>query len=247
MSIHASPRWIDYDIVETYPFSSNIFTQGLHLDDTILYSSSGLYEHSYISAVTFPEMTPVASRKLDKQYFAEGLTIIENELYLCTWKSKRCFVYDKESLKQKQSFTIKSEGWGLTHIGDSLILSDGTDKLYFINRFNFELEKTLSVTIANKPTRYLNELEHHSGYIYANVWGSPYIVLIHSKTGVVDYVIDGTRLIQDQKPNLAKGHVLNGIAFDPQHNRLLLTGKRWTTLYALLLEKTPKIALDTSN
>ncbi len=242
----AAPKSINYAIKTILPFSDQPFTQGLLLDNDILYVSSGLYRKSYIAAYSFPKMTPIRSKAIPSYLFAEGATTMHDSLYLCTWKSKRCFRYDKHSFKLINQFSIKTEGWGLTDNSSSLILSDGTDQLYFIDPKTFKITKTLKVTYNSKPIKNINELEFFKGYIYANIWGSSQIILINSNSGQVDYIIDGSKVVDDMKPNLSKGHVLNGIAIDRLNNQFILTGKKWSNLYVIELDFIPQLNIKTN-
>ena len=240
----AKPKLLHYKITNQYSFFNDTFTQGLYLDNDVLYISSGLYNKSFIQSAEFPSMKPIQKNHISTKLFAEGLTIIGQKLYLCTWKSKTCYIYDKDSFRLLDYFSIQSEGWGLTHNNDFLILSDGSDQLYFFDPKRYLLSKTLKVTYNNAPIKFINELEYVDGYIYANIWGSGKIILIHSDTGKVDYEIDLTDLITQEKANLSKGHVLNGIAFDSVNKRFLITGKFWDTLYELELDHRPSILMD---
>ena len=132
---------LSYRVTNTYTLDQLSFTQGLYLDSANrLYISSGLYQHSFIKSYDFPTFDDVSYSELETHYFAEGLTVIDNILYLCTWKAKKCFSYEAATFKKLATFDIETEGWGLTHNDkNNLILSDGSNRLYVLDKDTFIL------------------------------------------------------------------------------------------------------------
>lgn len=221
-----------YEIVATYPHDSDAFTQGLIYDDGELYESTGLYGKSSIRKVDLETGKVLQSEKLDDRYFGEGLTLWQDRLIQLTWVAKKGIVYDRQTLEQVATFTYPTQGWGLTHNEQELILSDGSNILYFIDPDTFEPVKQLQVTENQRPIDKLNELEFVKGEIWANVWLSDYIARIDPETGNVLGWLDLTGII-DPVPTPRQDAVLNGIAYDPESERLFVTGKLWSKLFEI--------------
>lgn len=227
---------ISYTVRTQWPHDTEAFIQGLVIHEGKLYESTG-QEKSWIGIVDVN--TGKADKKviLDNAYFGEGITILNNKVYQLTWKSKVGFIYDLETFKKLGEFTYETEGWGLTHDSHNLIMSDGTDKLLFLDTVTFKPVKTLHVTDANGPVKMLNELEYVEGYIMANVWETNQIVKIDPNTGKVVGRLDLTSLTRDAKMRNPHAEVLNGIAYHPVTKLFLVTGKNWPMIYVLHLGK----------
>ncbi len=221
-----------YQIVNTYPHDENAFTQGLVYYDGYLYEGTGLRSRSSLRRVDLETGKVVQKIDLENKYFGEGITLFEDRLIQLTWVSQIGFVYDRESFEKLQEFTYPTEGWGLTHDGQNLIMSDGSDRLFFLDPETFEEVKQISVSERNEPVEMLNELEYIKGEIYANVWMSERIVRIDPTTGQVLGWIDLSGL---RNPALAgnRDAVLNGIAYDSKKDRLFVTGKLWPNLFEI--------------
>ncbi len=226
-----------YKIVHTYPHDPESFTQGLVFVDGQLYESTGLNGHSTLRMDDLA--TGQAEQKIDvpKQYFAEGLTNWGSNLVQLTWKAGTAFVYDRFSFRQLRTFHYAGEGWGLTQDGRNLILSDGSAVLRFLNPQTFAVVRSLKVTDRGKPVDQLNELEYIHGEIYANIWYSNKIARISPQTGKVLSWIDLSDLVESLHLQ-DSGAVLNGIAYDAQHDRLFITGKLWPKLFEIRVTKT---------
>ena len=224
-----------YQIVKTYPHDDNAFTQGLVYFDGDLYEGTGLNSHSSLRRVELETGKVLQKIDLENKYFGEGITLFEDKLIQLTWKSQIGFVYDRESFEKLQEFTYPTEGWGLTHDGQNLIMSDGSNNLFFLDPKTFEEVKRISVSDRNKPVEKLNELEYIKGEIYANVWMSDRIARISPKTGQVLGWIDLSGLLH---PDLVANRdaVLNGIAYDPEDDRLFVTGKLWSNLFEIEID-----------
>jgi len=158
--------------------------------------------------------------------FAEGITILNNTIFVLTWQNKKGYVYDL-NFKKLNEWTYQTEGWGITHNDRQLIMSDGSEKLYFINPRSFKNVKTLTVTADGNPVKRLNELEYINGYIYANIWYSRDIAVIDPKTGFVVRFLDCNDFPVENHPEA----VLNGIAYNNATGDFFLTGKLWSKIF----------------
>ena len=226
-----------YQIVNTYPHDENALTQGGVYSDGELYEGTGLNGLSSLRRVDLETGTVLQSTDLEDQYFGEGITVFEDQLIQLTWVSQVGFVYDRESFEPLQEFTYSTQGWGLTHDGDSLIMSDGSDSLFFLDPETFEEVKQISVSDRGEPVDRLNELEYIDGEIFANVWLSDRIARISPTTGQVLGWIDLSGL---RNPSIAANldAVLNGIAYDTEEDRLFVTGKLWPELFEITIDCT---------
>jgi glutamine cyclotransferase len=230
--VNTAPRLYTYSIVNRYPHDENAFTQGLVFEDGALYESTGLYGDSTLRRVDLETGEILQLYTLPNQFFGEGITIFENMIIQLTWQSHRGFVYDKHSFDLLQEFDYATEGWGITHDDNQLIMSDGTATLYFLNPETFEKVGQIEV-YDNGPVAGLNELEYIRGEVYANIWVEEKIAIINPQTGQVKGWIDlgGIQDSESQEPN----NVLNGIAYDAKEDRLFVTGKRWPQLFQIEL------------
>jgi glutamine cyclotransferase len=227
-----------YRIVRQIPHDTSFWTQGLVFDGGFLYEGTGEYGNSGIFKIAPSSGQVLQSRTLESEYFGEGITIFEKRLIQLTWKSRVGFVYDKDSFALLKTFHYPTEGWGLTHNGRQLILSDGTDTLYFLDPQTFAVTGQIKVTAAGRPVTQLNELEFVNGRILANIWQSDRIAQIESDTGAVVAWIDLTGLL-DSIVTDEPIDVLNGIAWNPKTGRLFVTGKLWPALFEIELVTNP--------
>ena len=219
---------LTYEVVASWPHDRGAFTQGLIWRDGTIYESTGLYGNSSLREVA-PETGEVRRRvDVSSQYFAEGLTELDGKLYQLTWQHEKGFVYDFETFALLGEFTYTGEGWGLTTDGHSLIMSDGTDRIRYLNPETFEVERSIRVRRDGVPIVRLNELEYIDGYIYANIWLTDYIARIDPYTGRVTAWVDMTGLLP---PGSGSVDVLNGIAYDAEGDRILVTGKLWPRIF----------------
>ena len=228
------PNRSTFKVLNSFPHDPTAFTQGFVYRDGFLYESTGLYGKSSLRK-TNPATGEVLVRvNLPKKFFGEGLTIIGKSIYQLTWKSGKGFIYDKENLKSKGSFAYSTEGWGLTDDGMSLIMSDGTEKLYFLSPENFEVTKVLNVKEGGSPVTMLNELEHAGGKIYCNIWHSDDIVAVNPESGVVERRISLEGL-RKRLSSPEKAEALNGIAWKSSSDTFFITGKRWSEVFEIKL------------
>lgn len=220
-----------FRVVSTFPHDPQAFTQGLIFHDGFLYEGTGLEGRSELRKVELQTGQVLQRKALGRQYFGEGITLFGGRIYQLTWKNKTGFIYDLETFDLERTWNYPTEGWGLTHDGKRLILSDGTANLYFLDPQTLKVERTLPVTLNGRPLPMLNELEYIKGKVYANVWQTTQIVIIDPQSGRVEGVADLTNLAL-LNPG---GDVLNGIAYDPAGDRLFVTGKLWSRLFEIQL------------
>jgi glutamine cyclotransferase len=223
------------DVVNVYPHDQSAFTQGLVFEEDMLYEGTGLYGDSTLRRVDLETGIVSQIHDLPDQFFGEGITVFYDKIIQLTWKSGIGFVYDKNSFELLQEFEYSTEGWGITHNGSMLIMSDGTATLYFLDPETFQTISELDV-YDKEPVTMLNELEYIHGSVYANIWKEDKIVIINPQTGQVTGWIDliGIRDLLDEE----KIDVLNGIAFDQEGNRLFITGKWWSKLFEIEITAT---------
>lgn len=222
-----------YRVVHTYPHDSSAFTQGLVMVDGMLYEGTGLNGRSSVRAVDLATGRVLQSVKVPSRYFGEGLTDWGGNLIELTWLAHRGFVYDRFSMRLVRTFKYKGEGWGLTHDGKNLIMSDGSPVLRFLDPVTFKVVRTLAVSDGGRPVKELNELEYIDGEIYANVWQTDRIARISPQTGEVIAWIDLSGLLGSEPRD--GNAVLNGIAYDQKNDRLFVTGKLWPKLFEIKL------------
>ena len=223
-----------YRVVNTYPHDQDAFTQGLVFENGVIYEGTGLYGQSSLRKVDLESGNILQIYELPDRYFGEGITIFEDIIIQLTWKSNTGFVYDKIGFKLLRDFSYAAEGWGITHDGNRLIMSDGTSTLYFLDPKTFSIIGHIDVYDNSLPVNMLNELEYINGQIYANVWQTDYIAIIDPQSGQVSGWIDLSGLVPSQYASTSID-VLNGIAYDTEKERLFITGKLWPWLFEIKL------------
>ena len=225
---------LKYSVLKTLPHNTKAFTEGLLFHNNKLLESTGLNNQSWIAEVNL--LTGEHDKKvtLPEQYFGEGIAVLNGKVYQLTYQEKVGFIYDAETYEQIGEFKYQTQGWGLTHNGTHLIMSDGTNKLYFLDTTYLKPVKTLRVTDPSgaKVTN-LNELEYINDFIYANVHETSTIVKIDPSTGAIAGRLDLSALSNETKRMDPHASELNGIAFDATANTLLVTGKFWPKTYAI--------------
>lgn len=225
-----------YEVVNTFPHDPGAFTQGLIFHDGALFESTGLESRSTLRRVELQTGKVLQKVDVSPYFFGEGLTLFKGKLYQLTWKGEKGFIYDPQTFEKTGEFTYTGEGWGLTHDADSLILSDGTDKLRFIDPNSNRVRRTVAVTDAGRPVHALNELEYVRGEVYANVWHQNRVARIDPQTGRVKGWIDLSGLLKSGEVTDPEA-VLNGIAYDETGDRLFVTGKLWPKLFEVRLKQ----------
>lgn len=221
-----------FKIVAAYPHDPAAFTQGLAFGaDGTLYEGTGQYGASSLRRVDPSTGRVEKIRPLNPRYFGEGITVLDGRIYQLTWQHELGIVYDAATFEVLQTFPYEGEGWGLTHDGNHLILSDGTATLRFYDPETFKLVRSVDVRDGDRPIARLNELEYVDGEIWSNVWYEDRIARISPRDGAVLGWIDLSTL----HPPAARGPdaVLNGIAYDPASERLFVTGKYWPELFEI--------------
>ena len=223
-----------YNVLNTYPHDRNAFTQGLVFENGVLYEGTGRFGHSALRRVELETGDILQIYDLPARFFGEGITVYENKIIQLTWRSNVGFVYDKNSFELLQEFNYSTEGWGITHDGKRLIMSDGTSTLHFLDSQTFEEINQLGVFDNDGPVTRLNELEYVQGEIYANVWQTDRIARIAPGTGqVIGWIKLGGLLSPEDRSEPVD--VLNGIAYDAENGRLFVTGKLWPRLFEIEL------------
>jgi glutaminyl-peptide cyclotransferase len=221
-----------YRVIHAHPHDQTAFTQGLVYADGHLYESTGLKGHSSLRMENLETGRILQFHDVPSPYFAEGLTEWGNKLIQLTWQSHTGFVYDRFTFHLIKTFPLDGEGWGLTQDGKNLIVSDGTATLRFLDPESFKVVRRVKVKDHGVPVTQLNELEYIHGEVYANVWHTDRIARISPKTGRVLGWIDLTGLLPDRARRDPEA-VLNGIAYDPNSDRLFVTGKYWPEIFEI--------------
>ena len=220
-----------YKVVHTYPHDPKAFTQGLAIENGILYEGTGLYGKSSLRRVDLHTGDILQNHNLPSTLFGEGITVKGNRVIQLTWKSKFGLVYDKNTFELLQVFKYEGEGWGITHDESSLIMSDGSETIKFLDPETFQEKRRIQVMDEQGLVTALNELEYVNGSIYANIWKSDRIAIIDPQTGKVTGWIDLAGILNGNRKAKGKSDVLNGIAYDPYSNALYVTGKLWPKIF----------------
>ncbi len=223
-----------YRIVQSYPHEATSFTQGLFWDGGHLYEATGQYGQSRIARLDLKTGKAVAQTKLPSDQFGEGITRWRDQIIGVTWQGGVGNRWRIKDLKPVGTFQYDGEGWGVTMVGDRLVLSDGTSALRFFDPATMKEDKRVTVRFGGRPLTMINELETIDGQIWANIWMTDAIVRIDPVTGDVVSLIDLTGL-KAQAGATGTDSVLNGIAWDAQKKRLFVTGKYWPKLYEIAL------------
>ena len=235
-----APEIYTYEILNEYPHDANAFTQGLEFYKDTLYESTGsgrggksfLRKYDYKTGKVYNQVD------LDKQYFGEGITVLNDKIYMLTWQSGLGFIYDANTFEKLDSFKYgaSKEGWGFTNDGKNLYKSDGTEKIWLLNPDNLSevdhIEIVTNKSIFNKA----NELEFVDGKIYANVWQKDSMMIIDAKSGAIVGVVNfsGLKDKVSQNDNL---DVFNGVAYNKERGTFFVTGKNWDKLFEVKIIK----------
>lgn len=230
------PVIYNYEVINEYPHDATAFTQGLEIHNEFFYESTGNYGKSSLRKVKMQTGEILQRVNLDKKYFAEGITILNNKIYQLTWKEEIGFVYDLETMKVIDTFRYgqSREGWGLTHNVKFLIKSDGTESIWFLDTGNLKEVTKIEAYTDKRKAEKLNELEFIKGKIYANIWQQNAILIIDPVTGAIEGIAN-LKGLQDKVGQQGDDNVLNGIAYDQAADRLFVTGKNWKKVYEIKL------------
>jgi glutamine cyclotransferase len=232
----SAPDALGYQLVSTRPHEPSAYTQGLQLLGGRLFESTGLYGESTLREIEPATGKVIRRRPLAKTVFGEGLTILNGEMFVLTWKENTAYVFEPDTFKPIRTHNYPGEGWGLTNDGKLLIMSDGSSLLKFINPGDFSVVRTLEVRDGDLPLKNLNELEWIDGEVFANVYQTDRIARISPEDGRVTGWLDLSGLRKQlTRPNRAE--VLNGIAHDPATGHLLVTGKYWPQMFEIKVAK----------
>lgn len=223
-----------YEVLARFPHDTSAYTQGLLYHDGVLYESTGRYGVSELRRVELESGRVLQRVRLPDDRFGEGLALLDGRLFQLTWESGVGYVYDVETLALVDSFTYTGEGWGLTTDGESLIMSDGSDTIRFLDPQTFETVRTVAIRDNGAPLKDINELEYIGGVLYANIYRTDWIVRIDPETG---NVLNWTNMrgLLSTRERTPYTDVLNGIAYDAENDRLFVTGKLWPTLFHVRL------------
>ncbi len=221
-----------YQILETVAHDDSYFTQGLELFNGLMYETSGLYGQSRVRKYHPANDTALLETSLPDKYFAEGLTLLSDELFVLTWRENTLFILNPDNLSVKREIFYEGPGWGIANNGKQLIMSNGSDTITFRDPKTFNVIREINVTSKQHSVRRINELEYAEGYIWANIWGSTQIVKINPLTGKLEHVYDLTD-IAEKHTSKNDERVLNGIAYDAKKKAFWITGKLWPARYLI--------------
>lgn len=226
-----------FRVIHEFPHDETAFTEGLVMDQGLLYEGTGLWDQSRLTATELLTGVAVEVHALEPRYFGEGITVLGDKIYQLTYQSCIGFVYGKDDFRLLNTFHFPGQGWGLTDDGEKLVMSNGSAALIFVDPQTMQISGSVIVSDQVGPVGNLNELEFVDGEIYANIFKTNLIAIISPETGAVTGWIDMNGINPD--PTVLKDpFVLNGIAHDAQTGRLLVTGKCWPKLYEIELIKT---------
>lgn len=240
-TVTASPiPTLSYSLVTSYPHDINSFTEGFLFYNNELYESTGATDglpqtRSLFGTVDLKTGKINTKVELDSEkYFGEGIVFLKGKVYQLTYRTKVGFVYDASTFKQLGQFTFPSEeGWGMTTDGKDIIMSDGTNILTYLDPGTLQVLKTIAISENNYAKDYINELEYINGYIYANIWMTNTIVKIDPASGKVVAKLDLSELEKNASSLHPRSMEMNGIAFDPATDKILVTGKMWPKIYEI--------------
>jgi glutaminyl-peptide cyclotransferase len=232
-TLNGAPLY-SYSVVQSYPHSTSAFTEGLLVEsDGVLLESTGLDGASSLRRVNLSDGTVLQQYDLPNGFFGEGIAVMGDRIVQLTWQNHIGFVYNRSSFELLSNFSVSTEGWGLTYDGNRLIMSDGSSKLYFLDTDTYQVTGSINVHDDKGAVVNLNELEYINGTVYANIWYSQKIAVINPQTGQVQAYIDLDGIYQTGSSE----EVLNGIAYDTTTNQLFVTGKDWSKIFEINIQK----------
>lgn len=231
----SEPRLLTYELVASTPHDTLASTQGLLLHEGVYYESTGGYGKSTLRRVEPASGKVLQIHDLPPTAFGEGLALRGDRLYQLEWKSGKGFIHDRDTFKRVGDFRYEGEGWGLAWDGTHFLLSDGTDRLRFLDPETFTVVRTVNVRNHLGAVDQLNELEFIEGKVYANRWHQDEILVIDPGSGHVEAVLNLAAL-ERPRPRDPES-VLNGIAYDAASGLLHVTGKRWPRVHVLRISE----------
>ncbi|WP_162852713.1 glutaminyl-peptide cyclotransferase [Dinghuibacter silviterrae] len=227
------PLALHYKIIRKLPHDTTAFTQGLEFFKGVLYEGTGEKGESQLRKVDLATGKVLQKVDLDKAYFGEGITIFGDKIYQLTWQNHVVLQYDL-SFNLLRQFTLRTEGWGMTHDSTHLIISDGSSMIYYRDPATLDSVRVINVTDGSNLVNNINELEYIHGFIYANIWQTDYIYKIDPATGNVVGKADFSNLLKHEGETVYDSNaVLNGIAYDDQTGKLYITGKYWPAMFEI--------------
>jgi len=226
------PKRNGYKVIKSYPHSTDGYTQGLIYDKEVLYEGTGQENSSSLREVEIETGSIIRQHNLDASLFGEGITLYQDRIFQVTYKARVGFIYEKSTFKVINKIYYPTEGWGLTTIDDKIVMSDGTNVLYFFEPGMFTVVSRIEVYDNERKVDSLNELEYINGEIWANIYLSDLIARIDPVSGKVIAYIDLKGLLPDSERKYDTD-VLNGIAYDQAGDRVFVTGKKWPKLYEI--------------
>ncbi len=217
------------EVLAKFPHDRTAFTQGLEFCDGELLESTGLTGKSSVRRVD-----PASGQVLDivalpAAHFGEGLTVVDDRILQITWQNGVAHVYDVRTLEKRGEFRYEGEGWGLCYDGTRLIMTDGSPNLTFRDPYTFEVIGKQGIIHNGRPLKWVNELEYAGGFLYGNIWRTNEIARIDPKTGHVTAIVDASGLLSEEEK--AGTDVLNGIAWNPETETFMITGKLWPAMF----------------
>lgn len=227
-----------YTLIKQWPHNPDFFIEGLEFKDSLLYESVGDADYtgkSRIAIINQQTGLPIKETLLDKKYFGEGLTIINNKAFMITYKEEKGYIFDASTLKQIGEINYKGEGWGMTNDGSKIMMSNGSNNISIRNASTFAEENVIAIFDENGPVANINELEYVNGFLYANQYQTNYILKIDLNSKKVVQKIDFSSLVNQYIPEQLRSE-MNGIAFNKKSKTFFITGKNWNTMFEVSLK-----------
>ncbi len=234
----SSPVVYKYEVINEFPHDDKAFTQGFVYYDGYFYESTGQRGKSTLRKTEIETGKIIKMIDIDKQYFAEGMTIFNNKIYQLTWQKNVGFIYNLESFELEKTFEYSrsKQGWGLTHNNEKLIKTDGTERMWFLDTETLEEVSFIETYTNKRKAEKLNELEYINGKIYANIWQQNSILIVNPDNGAIEGIVN-LKGLQSKANQSGDDNVLNGIAYDQVNDRLFVTGKNWNKVFEIKLVK----------
>ncbi|MBQ0080583.1 MAG: glutaminyl-peptide cyclotransferase [Alistipes sp.] len=223
-----------FRVINTYPHSTQSYTQGLEYVEGTMWEGTGLNGMSYLQTISLLNGKVTHVNKLPNSEFGEGITLLDGKIYQLTWQSHTAHIYDLKTKKHIQKARYKGEGWGLANDGERIYLSDGTSTIRIIERDTFKQSGSIEVTLRGQRVELLNELEWIEGKIWANIYTTHFIIIINPKNGEVEGIANLEGILPPEQTD-ENTDVLNGIAYDNEQKRIFVTGKNWPKIFEIEL------------